>query len=177
VARYLARLDLSLLFNVADADGLDVRPLVVETLHLVSSSKAAAAKQQITLAELHELDLFLASRTHDLRKTLDDAVFLATRRALQVRTEIDSVTTIKQMVIGGLGHTVLPIATIQKELSEGLLVARPIVRPRITRHAVMASLSRRPKTRAQHIVADLIVDTTNRLIAGGIWIAKRPPKP
>lgn len=172
-----SRLDLALLFNVADADGLDLRPLVVETLHLVSSPAKAAVKQTVSLAQLHEHDLLLASRSHDLRKTLEDAVFLATKRGLRVRAEIDSVSTIKQMVIDGLGNTVLPTATIQKEISEGLLIARRIVRPTITRHAAMASLSRRPKTRAQHMVANLIAETANRLIAQGIWTAKRPSKP
>jgi LysR family transcriptional regulator, nitrogen assimilation regulatory protein len=168
-----SRLDLALLFNIAEADGLDLLPLVVETLHLISAPRAGPKAQTVTLADLHKFDLFLASRSHDLRNTLEDAIFLATRRKLQVKAEIDSVSTIKQMVMSGLGHTVLPPAAIQTELSKGLLKARRIVRPVITRHAAIATLSRRPKTRAQQAVARLIVETTNALIGRGIWSAKR----
>lgn len=170
-----SRLDLALLFNIADADGLDLQPLVVETLHLISAPQARPVAQTVSLAELHKFDLFLASRSHDLRNTLEDAIFLATRRRLQVKAEIDSVSTIKQLVMSGLGYTVLPPATIQTELSKGLLKARRIVRPTITRHAAIATLSRRPKTRAQQAVARLIVETTKRLIDRGVWQAKRAP--
>ncbi|MCP3471069.1 LysR family transcriptional regulator [Bradyrhizobium sp. CCGUVB1N3] len=170
-----SRLDLALLFNVADADGLDLQPLVVETLHLISAPQIGPKAETVTLAQLHTFDLFLASQSHDLRNTLDDAIFLTTKRKLQVKAEIDSVSTIKQMVMSGLGYTILPSAAIQAELSKGLLSARRIVRPTLARHASIATLSRRPKTRAQQAVARLIVETTNTLIDRGIWSAKRAP--
>jgi LysR family transcriptional regulator, nitrogen assimilation regulatory protein len=170
-----SRLDLALLFNIADAGGLDLQPLVVEALHLISAPQTRPVAQTVNLAELHKFDLFMASRSHDLRNTLEDAIFLATRRRLRVKAEIDSVSTIKQMVMSGLGHTVLPAATIQAELSEGLLRARRIVRPTVTRHAAIATLSRQPRTRAQQAVTRLIVETANRLIDRGIWQAKRAP--
>lgn len=167
-----ARLDLAVVFNVAGSDGLDLTPLVNEELQLVSPGKARLARKSVSLSELRDLDLFMAGKTHDLRKTLDDAVSLARRRPLRIKAEIDSLQTIKGLVIRGLGHTILPLAAVQEEVADGRLNARRITRPTIERHAVLAALSRRPRTRAQHAVASLVRSTTMRLLSEGKWSGK-----
>ena len=115
----------------------------------------------------------MAGQSHDLRDTLDDALFLATKQRLTVTAEIDSLPTIKQMVIAGLGSTVLPLANVQTELADGRLTARRIVRPAIERHASLVSLAHRPTTRAQKAVACLVVKVTAQLISQGVWPARR----
>jgi LysR family nitrogen assimilation transcriptional regulator len=115
----------------------------------------------------------MAGRSHDLRDTLDGALFVATKQRLTVSPEVDSLPTIKQMEIAGLGSTVLPQANVQTELADGRLTARRIVRPAIERHASLVSLAHRPTTRAQKAVACLVVKVTAQLVSQGVWPARR----
>lgn len=166
------RLDLALLFDVADTEGLDLTPLIVEDLHLLSSAQSAESGKDIPLDQIEKLDLLIASRSHDFRTTLEKTVLMATGKALQVRAEIDSVPTIKQLVMGGRGHTILPLSIARDELADGSLVARRIVKPGIERRAALARVSRRPRTRAQQEIEKLLKEISQQLIADGVWVGR-----
>ena len=169
----VSRLDLAVLFNVANTDGVDILPLVIEDLHVINVRQFKSPKGDISLRDLRGMQLIMAGRSHDLRDTLDDALFLATKQRLTVTAEVDSLPTIKQMVIAGLGSTVLPLANVQTELADGRLTARRIVRPAIERHASLVSLAHRPTTRAQKAIACLVVKVTAQLVSQGVWPARR----
>ena len=169
----VSRLDLAVLFNVANTDGVDILPLVIEDLHVINVRQFKRPKGDISLRDLRGMQLIMAGRSRDLRDTLDDALFLATKQRLTVTAEVDSLPTIKQMVIAGLGSTVLPLANVQTELADGRLTARRIVRPAIERHASLVSLAHRPTTRAQKAVACLVVKVTAQLVSQGVWPARR----
>jgi LysR family nitrogen assimilation transcriptional regulator len=166
------RLDIALLFNVTDAEGLDVVPLITEELQFISPGPASKRPKPISLKEVGAFDLVMASPSHDLRRTLETVMFSTAGRRLSIKAEIDSFHTVKQMVIAGFGHTVLPLSAVQRELAEGHLNARRIVHPSIERHAAMVSAARRLKTPAQQAVARLLQDVARRLIAEGKWPGK-----
>ena len=166
------RLDVALLFNVTDAAGLELTPLVAEELYLISAASAAGKVRQVTLREVQKLDLIMAGRSHDLRNTLDSVAFATSGALPVVKAEVDSLSTVKQMVLAGIGHTILPRSAVHRELSDRSLVARRIVRPRIERYAAMATIARRPKTRAQQAVSNLILKLSGELIAGGDWMGR-----
>jgi LysR family nitrogen assimilation transcriptional regulator len=167
------RLDLALLFDVADTEGLELAPLVVEDLHLLSAPRSADAGKDVALARIDDFDLFIASRSHGFRTTLEKTILLATGKTLRVKAEIDSVPTIKQLVMRGQGHTILPLSIAREELAAGTLVARRIVRPNLERRAALARVARRPGTRAQQAVETLLIEISRDLIADGVW-AGRP---
>jgi LysR family nitrogen assimilation transcriptional regulator len=166
------RLDLAVLFNVTDADGLQVAPLITEELQFISPGSAPKRPKPISLKEVGAFDLVMASPSHDLRRTLESAMFSTVGRRPSIKAEIDSFHTVKQMVITGYGHTVLPLSAVQHELAVGSLNARRIVHPSIERHAAMVSASRRLKTPAQQATARLLQDVARRLIAEGKWPGK-----
>jgi len=168
----ISRLDLALMLNVANAKGLDLTPVIVEDLQLISSMKSGGSTKQITVSEIEKHDILIASRSHDFRKSIEDAVFLATGRPLQVRAEVDSVPTIKRMVMAGLGHTILPHSAVHEELENGTLRAQRIINPTIERHALLGSVARLPKSRAQQAIAALLIDVSRRLIADGKWVGR-----
>ena len=163
------RLDLAILFNVTDAEGLELRPLIVDEVHLVSPAGAARHGDEVRFVELDRLDLLMSSQPHGLRRQLDDTAFLVWGRAARVRAEVDALTTIKRMVEAGLGHTLLPLAAAREELTAGTLSARRIVDPVIERHAALVSSSRRPQTRAQRSMMDIVSDVCGQLIVDGVW--------
>lgn len=163
------RLDVALLFNVTDAEGLDLTPLVAEDLHLISSAAHSVKAKQVTFREVQKFDLIMAGRFHDLRKALDSIAFATSGLLPVLKAEVDSLSTVKRLVLAGMGHTILPRSAVEAELSAGSLVARRIVRPKIERYAAMATVARRPKSRAQQAVIALILKLSNELITGGHW--------
>lgn len=169
------RLDLAILFNVTDAEGLALTPLIVEEVHLISPATAAQHNAEVRFGELEQLDLLMSSQPHGLRRQLDDTAFLVWGQAARVKAEVDALTTIKRMVEAGLGHTLLPLAAAREELAAGTLSARRIIDPVIERHAALVSSSRRPQTRAQRSMMDIIRNVCGQLIADGAWPGQ--PKP
>jgi LysR family transcriptional regulator, nitrogen assimilation regulatory protein len=163
------RLDLAVLFNITEVDDLDLVPLVIEDIHLVSGAHVGVSGGEVTLSEIQDLDLLMPSEPHGLRRLLDGAMYLASGRMAHVKAEIDALPTLKRMVQAGLGHTVLPLAAVQDELTARTLAARKIVDPVIERHAALVSSSRRPKTRAHQTIAGEIRAISRQLIARGIW--------
>jgi LysR family nitrogen assimilation transcriptional regulator len=166
------RLDIAVLFNVTNADGLEVAPLITEELQFISPGPAPKRPKPISLKEVGAFGLVMASPSHDLRRTLESVMFSTAGRRPLIKAEIDSFHTVKQMVITGYGHTVLPLSAVQRELAEGSLNARRIVHPSIERHAAIVSVSRRLKTPAQQAAARLLQDVARRLIAEGKWPGK-----
>jgi LysR family transcriptional regulator, nitrogen assimilation regulatory protein len=164
------RLDLAVLFNIAEVeDHLDLMPLLVEDIHLISSAEGGAQEEEIALSEIRRLDLLMPSQPHGLRRLLDGAVFLASGQVAHVKAEIDALPTLKRMVQAGLGHTVLPLAAVQEELAARTLTARKIVAPVMERHAALVSSSRRPMTRTHQAIAKLIQEIARQLVEEGIW--------
>ncbi len=166
------RLDIALLFNVSDAEGLELTPIITEELYLISPRRVLGRKKQVALQDVVGLDLILAGQPHDLRRTLERAAFSIGGGRLLLKAEVDSLSTIKQMVALGLGHTVLPLSAVQQELASGTLKARRIVEPVLERNAAMAFVARRLKTRAQQVVAGLVLETVAGLIRTGAWIGQ-----
>jgi DNA-binding transcriptional LysR family regulator len=160
------------LFNVTNAGGLEVAPLITEEMQFISPGPAPKRPKPISLKQICAFDLVMASPSHDLRRTLESAMFSTMGRRPSIKAEIDSFHTVKQMVITGYGHTVLPLSAVQRELAEGRLNARRIVDPSIERHAAMVSASRRLKTPAQQAAARLLQDVARRLIVEGKWPGK-----
>lgn len=163
------RLDLAMLFNVTGAEDLDVTPLIVEDIHLVSQAGAGAQAREIGLRDLDDLPLLMPSQPHGLRRLLDDAVVLASGRPARVMAEIDALPTLKRLVQAGLGHTLLPPAAVFDEVEAGMLATRKIVRPTIERHVALVSSSRRPRTSAHQAIAGTILDISRQLIDSGAW--------
>jgi LysR family transcriptional regulator, nitrogen assimilation regulatory protein len=163
------RLDLAILFNITDAEGLELTPLIVDEVHLISPAGVAQHGDEVRFVELDQLDLLMSSQPHGLRRQLDDTAFLVWGRAARVKAEIDALTTLKRMVEAGLGHTLLPPTAAREELAAGTLSARRIVDPVIERHAALVSSSRRPQTRVQRSMMDIVRNVCGRLIADGIW--------
>ncbi len=166
------RLDIAVLFNVANADGLEVTPLITEELQLISPGSGSKRPRHISLKEVARLDLVMAGQPHDLRKTLESIMFSTVGRRPSIRAEIDSFDTVKQMVLVGYGHTVLPLSAVQRELADKTLHARRIINPSIERHAAMVSVARRLKTHAQQAIAKLLEDIIRQLIGEGRWSGK-----
>ncbi len=105
--------------------GVDVLPFRDDKLAVVCApSHPLAAKTKVSMAAVAQVPFIGFDREAPTRKAIDK-LFREKGFELAPTMEMDNVETIKRAVEMGLGVSVLPIATVGHELSEGTLVAKP----------------------------------------------------
>jgi LysR family nitrogen assimilation transcriptional regulator len=135
IMRWLAdnRVDLGFTYNPDAVRGIRTEPLLVEDLYFIGpAAEAGRYPEQVSFAAIARQPLILPTRPHGTRMKVEEAAD-QTGAALQVSYEIDSVTTIRELVETGAGYTILPLATVKDSVDQGSLFARRIVRPKVAR--------------------------------------------
>ena len=113
--------------------GVDVVPFRDDRLAVVCApSHPLAGKSKISLTALSEIPFIAFDREAPTRKALD-RIFREKGVELEPVMEMDNVETIKRAVEMGVGVSILPAATVQHEVSQGTLVARPFADGNYTR--------------------------------------------
>ena len=164
------QIDLGITFKAQNDPAVHETPLVEEDLYLVgpAAARSARAKGTIALKDAARLPLVLPGRPHSLRELINDYA-RKNRLALDVVGEVDAVPQLKDFVAGGVGHTILTLASVRTELADGGLSARRIVEPVISRRVILCRSSEVPPTRAALAVEQALVETTRGLIADESW--------
>ena len=159
------RLDLGMLYETERRPaGIDERPLLVEDLFLVASAKEKG-RGDISLAEAMRQPFILPGRSNATRRILEKAVAKA-GGSLDVVAEVDSASTIRAMVLAGIGVTAMSRSALHPERSD--LAVRRIVRPALSRALSLCSSQGTP-TRATSRVAELLEETALALVRRGVW--------
>ena len=95
--------------------------------------------------------------------------------------DIDSLPSIKQLVIEGAGYTVLPYAAVHDEVARGLFTTSRIVEPDFYRPLGMAVRPNGILSIASNKLSSLIQTELSDLLAKGNWmgrvIAESPMRP
>ena len=100
----------------------------------------------MTLADAVRSPLILPGRPHGLR-VLTDSICESAGLQMKVVLELDSMATIKTLVMRGDAATILPFCGVHREAASGAIVARRIVSPSLTRTLIVGETVRRPKRR------------------------------
>lgn len=105
--------------------GVDILPFRDDKLAVVCSpTHAFAQRAKVSLNALAGVPFIAFDREAPTRKAMD-RMFRERGLTLTPVMEMDNVETIKQAVAMGLGVGILPLATVQHEVNEGTLVAKP----------------------------------------------------
>ncbi|MBN8902356.1 MAG: hypothetical protein J0H57_15100, partial [Rhodospirillales bacterium] len=163
------RVDVAVLQDPASREELQVRPVLSETIGLVTSvrSPLAESSDPLRVRDIDGLKLILPTRQHWIRRRLEQAAFQA-GITLDAATEVDSCTLAKAMVRSGLGCTVLPGTAVQEELARGSLAFRALIRPSLsTTHAI--ALRRAGITPAVRDLARMLHGAMVALVQQGTW--------
>ncbi|HME90950.1 MAG TPA: LysR substrate-binding domain-containing protein, partial [Myxococcaceae bacterium] len=113
--------------------GVDILPFRDDRLAVVSApNHPFASKAKVSMAALAGVPLIAFDREAPTRKAIDR---LFRERGLELNPvmEMDNVETVKRAVEMGLGVAVLPAATVQHEVAEGTLVAKPFAEGNFSR--------------------------------------------
>jgi LysR family nitrogen assimilation transcriptional regulator len=159
--------DLALGYDPGAAAELASRPLVEESLMLVSGAGGQKLKREITRREVLKQDLILPSRPQLVREMLEAAAS-ALDTELRLYCEVDAVATMKELARRGLAATVLPLGVVHEEVEKGELRAQRIVDAPLTRTLYLVSSARRPPSKALDSVLGEVEALARSLAQRGI---------
>jgi len=153
-------LDMAVLYEASRNDKLSARELIVEDMVLVGPRDCALLPQRpLSFRDVAKLPLILPNPRNGLRAASDAQAALYKTR-FQIKYVIDSLPTLKQMVIDGHGYTILPLSAVLTELEMGRLRYAPIDKP-VKRTLVLATKahnrSSRIMTKMDVLIRDLLL--------------------
>jgi LysR family nitrogen assimilation transcriptional regulator len=147
--------------------------LAREELCLVVPADKPPFEATIRLDDLHAYPLAVPMRNNNVRRSIADVV-AQHGSTLDVRFEVDSLSTIINMVEDGTAYSILTPSAIQREVSEGKVRTVQIVDPVITRFVVLAVNPRDERSAAVAAVRTLIPRVVRKLVNEGQWPATVP---
>lgn len=170
------RLDMAVLFDI-DADApFDLKPLLQEQLYFVTAPGSFIDdRDTIDFSDLRGHRLVLTGSSHGLRHAID-RYSLTASLDIDVKTEVDSLVAIKQLVASGYGNSILPWCAIQDECSRGTLRAARIEKPQIERKVYLAAARGWPRSRASEVISQLTSEIVEALVASDRWRGKLPKR-
>lgn len=175
VAEWLAngRVDLAVLYKLRAGQFPDTEHLLFEDMYLVSAREAPPLGQGATvrLCDLPGIDLALPGTSHGLRNLVDEACARA-QITLNIAMELETLPTIRGLVVNDTIRTILPVTAVQADLDSGILRAQRIVDPVISRELILAHAPQRANAPATRAVVHLIRNHIQDLIQSGVWIGR-----
>lgn len=161
--------DIAVMADPPDLDGLRIEPLLTESLGLVAAPGAALAASSLPLRlrELGGVKLILPNPRHWLRRTLTRTAFQRGVR-LDAVIQVDSVAMAKEMVRNGMGCTILPAVAVREEIARGSLVLRPLTQPVVS--VTQAMVLRHAAPPLVRDIAVVVGDVVRCLTASRAWL-------
>ena len=152
-------LDMGFTYNPDVVSGIPTEPLMSEDLYLVGAVGDQDPGETVSFGTVCKRRLILPSRGFGLRDWVEDTA-REKGFTIDVSFEIDSVATMRDLVEGGLGLTILPYAAVQQAVQSNRLFASQIVRPKVPRtlhFAYAASHMDNNASRAVRKVIDQVI--------------------
>jgi DNA-binding transcriptional LysR family regulator len=163
-------LELAVSYDPAPVRSLRVIPVMMENLLLVSAGREGLSLERpVRFARLASKELILPSPRHGLRAIVEDCARRA-GIALRATIEADSFAAMVDLVRGGFGSTVLPLAPIYALVRRGVLCAAPLKDPTPARKLVLAYPSDRPVSPAARFVGDTFMAIAADLVRRKVWV-------
>jgi LysR family transcriptional regulator, hydrogen peroxide-inducible genes activator len=163
-----SRLDVALIALPFDTGDLYVRELFEDTFSFVArESDPAVRTKDVALRRIDTGDVLLLEEGHCLR---DHAIAACgpRRGAWESRIEATSLTTLIQMVEGGLGVTLLPRITLDAGILKGThLVSRPFSSPAPSRRLALVARRTSPRRRDADLLAEFLIQHHRRAVRAG----------
>ena len=170
-----SRLDVALIALPFDTGDLYVRELFKDEFAFVARKDDPAVQaKSVPLRKIDSRDMLLLEEGHCLR---DHAIAACgpRRGPWESRVEATSLTTLIQMVEGGLGVTLLPRITLDAGILKGTrLVARPFSSGAPSRTLALVARRTSPRLRDAALLAEFLVEQQRRSARSGVSMPRRP---
>lgn len=157
----LGAADIGLVAYPQPRAGVDLVPFREDRLALVlAPTHALAGKGKVSMSSVVGLPFIAFDREAPSRKGIDK-LFRDKNMELIPTMEMDNVETIKRAVELGLGVSILPLPTVQMEVTQGSLVAKPFTEPGFTRPIGILVRKGKYLSRASQAVLDSFKTSRN----------------
>nr|WP_320135756.1 LysR family transcriptional regulator [uncultured Amphritea sp.] len=161
------KVDLGLIPNAADIDGVDAISAYQENLYLFGKALLPFGNDgTIKFEQLCEFPLVVPAKPHSMRLQLEQKA-LEARRPLNIRYEQNSANVIRSIVNSDLAKAIAPYDVVTQEWRGDQLDALKIVSPEVKRVHAIVSLKGRPKTRAARAVESILKEVIQTLHISG----------
>jgi LysR family nitrogen assimilation transcriptional regulator len=128
------RLDVAVMTNPPRSRALALTPLFSEPLVVLMPPGMRGTSRPFTVVELSRTPVIVSAGMC----AIIDEQLAAFGAQLKVEAEVDSVEAIRQLLIAGMGVTVMPVSAFHAEIASGRLVAYPIEGANLHRLLVLA---------------------------------------
>ena len=162
------RLDIAVTVDVQPRRGITISPLLLEELYVVHRPDDGGVAKSVRLAEVAKHPLILPSAPSTIRQRVD-AAFLDKRLKYQLVAEVGATDMLVQLVIAGLGWTVLPWAAVGEEVQRGRVVGARITGKIMQRELSLCVPDIFPLSPPASIVRDRVISIFDNLLASENW--------
>ncbi|MER8804843.1 LysR family transcriptional regulator [Mesorhizobium sp. M0998] len=163
------RFNLAILYKTVESPDTSTL-LAREEFCLVAPPNQPPFENTVRLSDLHAYPLAVPMRVNNVRRSVADVV-AQHGGTLDVRFEVDSLSTINSMVMDGKAYSILTPSAIQREVSLGQLRMVRIVDPVITRSIVLAVNPRDERSVEVAAIRALVPEVVKKLTRDGKWPA------
>ena len=167
-----SEVDLALVYNPPLEKDLVAEPVLEEQMFCVGTPKVIGkSKAPIAFEEVTRLPNILLRQGVSSRALLDDPVPLKRLEASAV-LRLNSISGIIGAMLAGLGCSVATKLFAREQLKAGTLLAREIVKPKLTRTLYICRLRNRPSTYVMEEMKQLMLALIAEQVKRGAWEAK-----
>ncbi|MBD2748822.1 nitrogen assimilation transcriptional regulator NAC [Microvirga sp. BT688] len=160
------KMDMALIYAADPMKGVTLQPLFREEMFLVSPPGLVLrgeAGVPLPLADLSGVPLLLPSKSHLLRRLIDEALSRA-RVTPEVISEIESIPALSAAVLDGLGSTILPASVVTETASFAGAQVRPLVRPVIEATVSLCTSDHLPLSEPALAARSVLLATVEKLM-------------
>ncbi len=167
-----SRVDVGFVYDPQTYQNLSTKVMVEEALYLVGPHASLhTAHTTVPFHTVAKLPLILPNLGGTLRRRVENAAAQLGINA-NYEIDIDSLPTIKQLVIEGVGYTILPYAAVHDEVKCESLSTSRIVEPDFYRPLGLAVRPNGALSLATNKLSSFIQLELNELLAKGNWMGR-----
>lgn len=161
------RVDFSLSPDQQAITGLEITPLLVEDLYLLTHPSVKLAQKGVTIGQIVELPLMLPSLPNQLRARVDHA-FLSARLTYNLFAEASTSAILIPAVREGLAATILPYSSALPEITQAIIQPHSLDIG-LSREICLCSSISAPENPAVDKVVVLITALIKQLVQDKSW--------
>lgn len=167
--------DIGFLYDLNDVEHFKATHVLDEQLFFFSAPDCWPLKTPpgtpVPLRDLQEIELVLPGEPHGLRRIIEDAA-RKSNITLNVVTELDAMTQIKELVARGSGFSIFAPAACHDFVTSGRLIKTPIIDPTISRPVYLVRNPAFGQTRACAAIEKATLRVAREMVEREIWEGK-----
>jgi LysR family nitrogen assimilation transcriptional regulator len=156
--------DMAIVTNPERSRGLSLQPLLGEPFALVSHARMDVARI-VSIEELASIPLLMTS----LHRSIVDRQLMPLGHQLSLKAEIDSVDSIRELVLRGRHATIMPVSVFKNADRETGIRMSEISGVQLNRMLVLATRIERVQDPALATAREQVENEFSRLVASGVF--------